>query len=344
MKKRLISMGVLAAAVLTMLTGCGGNNAASGSADNGDKITIRLGGEHAPTSSLTRCWEEVFIPRVSELTNGRVEVEFFPNGVLGGNSEMLEQTQQGKTLQMMYVSDASSTISPDKLNVISLPFLFKNEEHFDAVIDGEYGEWITSDLPKAGLHPLGFLENGFRELTNDVRPINSLADLKGLKIRVTNSEVMINLFQSLGANTVVMDYSEVYSGLSTGVIEGQENGYNMIVNGAFYDVQKYVAETNHVMGYFVMVANDEWFQGLPEDIQQAIAQAAAETSEYQRKLHRESLESDKKICTDHGMAVTTPDLTEFQEAAQPVYDKFLANYPESEETVRGIQELGKQYE
>ena len=310
------------------------------SADSKPEYVIRLGGEHSQTSTLTKCWQDVFIPRVEELTDGKVTVDFYPDGVLGGNAQMAEQTQQGQ-LNMMYISDVSASLSPDKMNIISLPFLFSSEEHFDEVVDGEIGQKIMSDLPSVGLHPFFFLENGFREMTNNKKPINSLADVNGLKMRVTDSEVMINLFQNLGANTVVMQFSELYSALSTGTVDGQENAYSMIVSSKFYEVQKYVAETNHVMGYFIIVANEDWFSSLPEEYQEAITQAAKETSEYQRKMHREGIEADKQTCLDNGMELTTPDLTEFKEAVQPVYDSFFEKYPDSREIVEEIQALAE---
>jgi TRAP-type C4-dicarboxylate transport system substrate-binding protein len=167
--------------------------------------------------------------------------------------------------------------------------------------------------------------------------------MKNLKIRTTSSAVMINTFESLGANTVVLAPTDLYSGLQTGVADGQENAYNAILLFKLQEIQKYLTETNHVMGYFIPVANDEWFSSLPEDIQSAISQAVKEACAWQRAELRKSIESDRQTCIDAGMEITQVDLAEFQQAVQPVYDEFLAKYPDSEAIVEEIRNLGENY-
>lgn len=311
--------------------------AASGSALGGATYEINIGGGHAPTSSLTECWNAVFVPRVKELSNGRVAVNHFENDQLGVEIDRIEQTQLG-TIQMTYVSEASASINP-KMNILPLPFLFRDEAHYDAVLDGPLGARIVEDFPKFGLRPLGFFENGYRVITNSKRPVNSLDDLKGLKIRVSQSEIPIALFTALGANTVAMSFGELYSALQTGTVDGQENAYNTITTSKLYEVQKHFADTNHMMGTFCIVANEAWWQSLPDDIREVVRTAAAETSAYQRKIFRERAARDRQTLLDGGMEGTTPDVSGFVAASSGVYDGFFAKYPAYKALVEEIRQL-----
>lgn len=311
--------------------------AAGDNASAGGTYEINIGGGHAPTSSLTECWNDVFIPRVKELSNGRVTVNHFENDQLGVEIDRIEQTQLG-TIQITYVSEASASINP-KMNILPLPFLFRDQAHYDAVVDGPLGAKIVEDFPKFGLRPLSFFENGYRVITNSKRPINSLDDVKGLKIRVSQSEVPIALFTALGANTVAMSFGELYSALQTGTVDGQENAYNTITTSKLYEVQKYFADTNHMMGSFCIVANEAWWQSLPDDIKEAVQTAAAETSAYQRKIFRERAMKDRQVLLDSGMQATTPDAAQFVAASAGVYDSFYAKYPAYKTLIEEIRQL-----
>lgn len=336
--KRVLVM-VLSLSIILAFTGCNSSAdestiSSSISQTSDETYVINIGGGHAPDSSLTRCWNEVFIPRIEELSDGRITVNHFENDQLGSEVDRTEQTQLG-TIQITYVSEASASINP-KMNIFPLPFLFEDEDHYDKIIDGEIGAKIVEDFPEYGLEPLGFFENGYRVITNSVRPIETFSDLSGLKIRVSQSEIPIALFTSFGCNTVAMSFGELYSALQTGTVDGQENAFNTIATSKLYEVQTYFAETNHMMGTFCIVANEDWWQSLPADIQEIIQIAIDETSEYQRQLFREQAAADKQTLIDNGMIGTTPDMTEFKAAAQSVYDQFYLDYPEYKSLVEEI--------
>ena len=343
---------VLALVMIAALAACGSQPAAPAApadsaapaapaapaAASEETYVIKLGGGHGPTSSLTICWNDVFIPRVEELTNGRVKVEHYENDALGVETDRTEQVQLG-TIQMTYVSEAASSIDPT-IGVLAMPFLFQSEEHYDAVVDGEVGKQIYANLENYGLHPLGYFENGFRVLTNSKQEVKSLSDLTGLKIRVSQSDIPIATFQALGANTVAMSFGELYSALQTGTVDGQENAFNTIASSALYEVQKYFTETNHMMGSFIIVANADWFNSLPADIQEAITTAAAETSVYQRQYYRNAMETDRQTCIDGGMTGTTLDnVDEWIEATASVYEDVYKIHPEYEPLVEAIRAL-----
>lgn len=338
---------ILPLIIIMTLTSCGSsptsNTDSNGASESTNKSSnevyeIKIGGGHAPKSSLTICWNEVFVPRVEELSGGRIKATHFENDQLGVEVDRTEQTQLG-TIHMTYVSEASAAINP-KMNILALPFLFKDEAQYDKVIDGPIGEKIVEDFPKYGLRPLGFFENGYRVITNSNHPINSFDDVKGLKIRVSQSEIPIALFKAFGANTVAMSFGELYSALQTGTVDGQENAFNTIATSKLYEVQKYFAETNHMMGSFCIVANEEWWQSLPADIQEIIKTAADETSKYQREVFREQASADKQTLLDNGMKGTNPDMSEFATAAEVVYEQFYTRYPDYKALVEEIKAAG----
>jgi len=343
MKNDILKLSAILLAMTLLMAGCSGSQSGSTAApsaatpapSSNETYEINIGGGHPPTSSLTICWNDVFIPRVQELTGGRVTVNHFENDQLGAEVDRIEQTQVG-SIQITYCSEASSSINP-KMSLFPLPFLFRDEAHYDTIIDGAIGAKIVEDFPQYGLRPLGFFENGFRVITNSKHPINSIDDVSGLKIRVSQSEIPIALFTAFGANTVAMSFGELYSALQTGTVDGQENAFNTIASSKLYEVQKYFAETNHMMGTFCIIANEEWWQSLPADIQQAIQTAASETSAYQRKLYRDQASADKQELLDNGMEGTTPDTAGFVAAAQSVYDDFYAKYPDYKALVEEIK-------
>ena len=299
------------------------------------EFELKIGGGHAPTSSLTICWNEVFVPRVEELSKKRIKVLHFENDQLGVEVDRTEQVQLG-VIQMTYVSEAAASINP-KMNIFPLPFLFRDEDHYDKVLDGPVGKKLVEDFPNYGLHPLGFFENGFRVITNSKRPVNSFSDMAGLKIRVSQSPIPIALFTAFGANTVAMSFGELYSALQTGTVDGQENAFNTVASAKLYEVQKYFAETNHMMGSFCIVASENWWKTLPRDMQEVIETAARETSAFQRKLYRDQVAVDKKTLLDNGMQGTAPDVTEFAKASEKVYADFFAKYPEYKALVDEIR-------
>jgi len=325
------------------LVGCGGASAPKeGSAPEankapGQKFILKVGAVNNSTHPCVMALNEVFKPRVQEFTNGQVEVQVFDNSQLGGERDMMEQLQLG-TLQMSYISPVLGAIEP-KINILDLPYLFKDETHVDKVLDGPIGEKLLADLPSKGLRSLGYFENGFRVVTNSKRPINKLADLRGLKIRTPEAPISVAIFKALGANVTPLAFNELYSALQQGVVDGQENAYNTVASSSFFEVQKYVAETHHMWGNFAILVSEKWWQSLPQDVQDAISKAAKEASTRQRQLFREQTAKSKELCLSKGMQLTTPDPAEFIQAVQPVYQDMYKDHPEFKGIVDEILSL-----
>jgi len=337
---------ILALAMLTLTAACGGGNvpaASSGPAaenapsDSNQKIIIKFAGVNNAEHATIRAINEKFKPRVEELTNGGVEVQVFDNSQLGGERDLMEQVQAG-LLQMSYISPIFATVDP-AINVMDLPFLFEDESHVDEVINGQIGKELLKDLPSKGMVPLGYFENGFRVITNSAQPINGLSDVKGLKIRTPEAPVSVAIFNALGANVTPMSFGELYSALQQGVVDGQENAYNTVASSRFFEVQKYLSETKHMWGCFVIMASAKWWDTLDADTQAAITTAAAEASIYQREIFRTETESSKKLCEDNDIEISYPDREEFKAAVASVYENFYKEYPQYKEIVEQIQAL-----
>lgn len=331
---------LLAFAMVFAFAACGTKkNQGKEKNDDTTIFTIKFAGGHTEDNPITRCWTECFIPYVEEASKGRVKVEYFANSQLGNETDMLDQVVMGDA-QMMYCSETISSIDP-AITMMSLPFLFSDEAMLDKVFDGEIGNTIGNEYNDNGLTYLGWLENGFRVITNSKRAINTPEDVKGLKIRVLQSDIPIAMFTALGANVVPMAFTELYSALSNGTVDGQENAYATIATNSIQDVQKYFANTNHQMGVFIIVANQDWFKSLPEDIQGIIVEGCKRASTYERAAFREASSGYRQQMLDAGMKETNPDTAAFQTVCSGVYDDFYSKYPAYKPIVEKIIELGK---
>ncbi|GIP34328.1 TRAP transporter substrate-binding protein [Paenibacillus sp. J2TS4] len=327
----------LVCSILIIVTGCGSNTSAAGkgTGSSGEVMTLKFSAINNAKHPAVRAINEKFKVLVEEKSNGAIKVEVFDNGQLGGERDVIEHLQLG-TVHMAYVSPVLGNIDP-KINILDLPYLFKDYAHLDSVLDGPLGQEILSDLPSKKLHGFAYLENGFRQVTNGKREINTPEDLKGLKVRVPEAPISIANLQALGANVVTLSFNELYSGLQQQVVDGQENAYPTINSSKFYEVQKYVAETNHMWGSFIIVGSEKWFAKLPDDQKKIIEEAAFETSKYQREIFREEQEKDKQTLMDNGMKVTTPDLEPFRALSAPVYEDFYQKNPQLKDLVERIR-------
>lgn len=329
--------------IMFLLTSCSSGNTpepvgnTSEPSDTGKTIEIQFGNTSSPKEPMNIALREVFVPRVSELTNGVVNASIFDNSQLGGESDMLEQMQLG-TLNMGYISSVLGTVYP-KIYLLDLPYLFKDYEHIDAVFEGEIGKDLQAGLSEVGLVGLGYFENGYRQFTNSIRPIEKMSDIKGLKVRTPTSDMNVSVINTLGANAMPMSFNEVYSALQQGVLDGQENPYNVSAANSFFEVQKYVAETKHLYGSFSIMAGKTWWDGLPNDIQEAIKKAINETIAYEKKIAREKSSESLELLLEKGMELTKPDLAEFEEATKPIYDSYIEKNPDAKQIIDAIKAI-----
>lgn len=256
--------------------------AASASAQQKLQIAGNFASEHPSSVAV----EQVFKKEVARLTNNQLQVDVFPAMQLGGAKENVDAVRSG-TLALTWVGAAFlSRIAPE-LEAVSLPFVFGSRESAFRVIDGPVGQAIDRKLQDKGFLSLGWMELGMRHVTNSKGPIRSMADLKGLKVRLQPNETHLNTFRSLGANPVAMDVKELYSALEQRVVDGQENPYTVISASRFGEVQKHLSNTGHFFDFIAVVASKRAFEQLKPEHQKAVREAMASTIAYQRKLAAE---------------------------------------------------------
>ena len=241
-------------------------------------------------------------------------VEVFPSGELGDSPTMLEGARLG-TVDITTVGNPYSTGFLPELNLLDLPFLFESDAHVFAVLDGEVGRTLMDGMQGAGLQGLAFWEPGFRDLTNSVRPIETPADLEGLKLRTTPNPAHVLAFEMLGADPTPMPFAEVYSALQTGTIDGQENPINHIHANKLHEVQPHLSLTHHAYTTSQSVMNANRWNGLSPEHQAAISEAALEAATYQRRLDDEEEAGSLQAMKDAGVQVVEePDVEAFREA------------------------------
>ncbi len=233
--------------------------------------------EHTATGAM-----EIFKEEIESLTDGEITVQNFPAMQLGGASENVDQVRSG-AIFAVFTSIAYFTRSVPELEAVSLPFLFDSREQAFAVMDGEVGDVMDAALLEEGFVNLGYMELGFRHVTNSARPITSLEDFEGLDIRLQPNEVHLDSFRAIGANPQPLDISELYSALQQGVLDGQENPYNIIYTRRFFEVQDYLSDSGHFFDFINVVANADAFEALSPEHQEAVRTAMRSAVEWQRE-------------------------------------------------------------
>jgi tripartite ATP-independent transporter DctP family solute receptor len=287
--------------------------------------TLRIVGNF-PTSHTSSIAMEQFESEVEKNSAGDLKVDVFPAMQLGGAQENVDQVRSGAVF-LTWLSTAYLSRTVPELSALSLPFLFADRSHAFKVIDGPVGKLMSDKLAAKGFVALGFMELGPRHLTNKVRPVKSLADLEGLKIRLQPDETHLATFRALGANPTTMDIKEVYSALQQGVLDGQENPFAVIRDRNFDQVQKYVSDTGHFFDFIVVVANKRKFEALEPGMRKVVTDAMARAVAAQRAS---ASEEDSKALADlrsRGMqfdAVSPAFREEMKKASASVVDTVKA--------------------
>ncbi|WP_037083386.1 TRAP transporter substrate-binding protein [Neorhizobium vignae] len=270
---------------------------------------------------------EKFAEIVKSKSGGKIDVKLFPGGVLGGDVQTVSALQGG-VVEMLVLNAGILSSNVKAFGAVDLPFLFNSGEEADKVMDGAFGKSLSEKLPATGLVGLAYWELGFRNLTNNRRAVTKLEDIKGLKIRTLQSPIPIELFNSLGANAVPLPYTELYTALETGTVDGQENPFANIINAKFYEVQKYLTVTRHQYNPQIVLISKKFWDGLNDEEKGILQSAATEARDFQRKVSREAdakaLDEIKKT----GMQVTELSPAETQkirDAVKPLIDKFSAD-------------------
>ncbi len=268
----------------------------------------------------------IFKQKAEELSQGRLRVDVFADGALGGAPELVEQVRGGTITMALGAASWLQAVAPPFLG-ITLPYLFTERATVFKVLDGPMGQRFSAELEKAGLKMLGWHDSGFRHLLNNKRPVNTPADIAGLKIRLQSNPTHLDAFRAFGAIPVGMDIKEVYSAAQQGVVDGLEYPLAAIVPNRFHEVSKYLSLTGHVFEVIGSYVNKAAWDRLSPDLRSVIQQASKAEIEWERKR---TLELEDKALADlqsRGMTINRPtpaQIKQFVDLARPVYSKYEA--------------------
>ncbi|WP_417768121.1 TRAP transporter substrate-binding protein [Stappia sp.] len=259
---------------------------------------------------------------VAERSDGKITVEIFPNATLGDERTLLEGMQIG-TVDMGVITNGPVSNFLEEMAVFELPFLFPSPEAAYKVLDGEIGQELLDRLSEVNLKGLAYAERGFRNLTNSKRPVNTPADLSGLRVRVMENPVYIDSFRELGADAIPMAWTEALTAMQQGTIDGQENPVGVVYSFKLNETQTNMTMTRHTYAPAIFVMGMPKWSQLSEETQQIVRQAAQEAAEYERALNARLEGEQLQALKDAGMTVIeNADLSAFSAAVQPVYEKY----------------------
>jgi len=301
-----------------------------------DTIVLKFGHVGAPGSLFALSAEE-FAKRANAKLGDKAKVEVYGSSQLGKDKEMMQKLKLG-TLDFSLPSTVMSSIVDD-FGVFEMPYLVKDREHMKRIEKAVVWPKLAPAAEKEGYKILAVWENGFRQITNNARPINKPEDLNGLKLRTPKGEWRVKMFKAYGANPTPMAFSEVFAALQTGTMDGQENPYAQIYSAKFHEVQKYLSITNHVYTpAYVAVGKDRWAK-LPEDVRKILEETAKENQafvyETAARLDNDLLDKVKAA----GVQVNEADQAAFVAGSKAIYDEFSTTVPAGKELIATAQGL-----
>ncbi|HEX6691774.1 MAG TPA: TRAP transporter substrate-binding protein [Burkholderiales bacterium] len=299
-------------------------------------VTIRLGHVGFP-GSLFDISGQKFAQEVNQALKGKVEVRVFHSSQLGSDEQMIKGIRVGAP-EMQIPSTVMSTVD-QRYGVFEMPYLIVSRAHIKKAAENPaVQKALFEPLPSRGIRVLGVWENGFRHITNNVRPIVRPDDLKGIKLRVPGGVWRVKMFQAYGANPSPMPFAEVYSALASGVMDGQENPFSQISSAKFHEVQKFLSLTGHVYTPAFLIVSEDFWKKLPKDQQDAISRIARETGDFAR-AEGERLDRELQSKLAPPMKSNDPDKEAFIKASAGVYEEFGKQVSGGSELIKTIQSL-----
>ncbi len=300
-------------------------------------ITMKFGHVGAP-GSLFEATVDNFAECVNTTLAGEVEIQTFGSSQLGKDKELLQKLKLGQ-VDFALPSSVMSSVD-DSFGIFEMPYIIKDRDHMRRV-QGVMMDKFQAAANANGYQIVGLAENGFRHITNNVRPINLPADLEGIKLRTPNGVWRLKMFQEYGANPTPMAFSDVFTALQTGVIDGQENPYAQIASAKFQEVQKYLSITGHVYTPAYILASKKKLDALPANIQTGLTDCANKTQDFTYEKAAELEASLLKVIEDAGVTVNTADKDAFIEASSPIYKQFAEEVEGGQETIDTVLGLAK---
>ncbi len=272
---------------------------------------------------------------LKQKTGGKDTIKVYTMSQLGSEKDTIEQTKIG-ALDFVRINVAPmNNICPETM-VPTMPFLFRSKEHMRKVLDGPVGDEILKACEKQGFIGLAFYDSGSRSLYTVKKPVKTLADVKGMKIRVQQSDLWVALLQAMGANATPMPYGEVYTALKTGLVDGAENNWPSYDTSKHFEVAKFYAITEHSMAPEMLLMSKKVWDGLPANEQKILRDAAKESVPYMRKLWDEKELKSRELVEKGGAQIVEVNKKSFSDAMKPVYDKFIVD-PKMKDMIKRVQ-------
>jgi tripartite ATP-independent transporter DctP family solute receptor len=275
---------------------------------------------------------------VDEKSKGQMQIRIYPNQQLGTERELVELLQIG-SLGMTKVSSATLESFAPKIQVLSMPYLFRDDEHRDKVLKGEIGKQLLSESEKFWLKGLVYYDAGKRSFYTKTKPVESPEDLKGLKVRTLESNMAINMIKSFGSSPTPVSYGELYTALQQGIVDGAENNPPSLYTSRHYEVCKFYSINEHTAVPDVVIVSTKVWNTLDDKEKRWIQEAADESAVYQYKLWADSVEESLREMEKAGVTITYPDPTPFREAVESLYETFKLTEPEMYEMVEKIRRV-----
>ena len=295
----------------------------SGSLDN-EVITFRAAQSKAGNHPVSQGIDK-FAELVEEKSNGKMVIQTYHDGLIGDDREVIESAQRG-SIDFASSSTPNMTSFTNYFTAWDLPYIFENKDEVYKALDGKPGDIIREEMLKAGFVIIFFPDYGFRQIVNNIKPIEKPSDLAGMKIRTTNSKIEQADFNSYGANPTPMAWSEVFTGLQQGTVDGEGNSYSLLWDSKHQEVLKYATEVNYNYSSDVVVMNKDKFEALSEENKKIIVDAGEEAMQWQRVRANEREEEAKQQFIDYGIEVFEPtaeEMKEWKKATEPVWDNFV---------------------
>lgn len=265
--------------------------------------------------------------RVKEKSGGEMLVQIYPNQQLGTERELMELLQIG-SVGMTKVSTAIVESFAPKLQVLSLPYIFRDDEHQQAVLGGPIGKALLAEGEQYWFKGLCFYDAGKRSFYTKEKPVDDPSDLAGLKIRVIESPTAVRMVQSFGGSPTPVSWGELYTALQQGIVDGAENNPPSLVTSRHYEICKYYSLNEHTAVPDMMIVSTKLWDRLSDQEKQWLQEAADESAVYEYKVWAESVEESMKILKEAGVTITYPDKEKFQKAVEEMYDFYRENRPE----------------
>jgi tripartite ATP-independent transporter DctP family solute receptor len=338
MKKtnRIICTVTIVAVCAAVLGSCSKKDSGTAAGTAGKAVVIRIGNATAQDQILNVTFEEL-AKAMNEKSGGRIQATVYPSGQLGTLRTMTEALQLG-TLEMSTQSPGGLASFWAPMGVLELPYMFNNNQEVYEILDGPIGQELNEKfLAKTGVRILAYWMNLERDTTNNIRPITKPEDFKGIKLRVPETKTVVDTIRVLGGNPTPMAFGELYTALSQGTVDGQENPPSIIYASKLYEVQKYLSMTRHVYTPTVVTISEVFWKKLSDDLKNLITEEVIAARDRSRPIS-EKIDADLTVELQKYLAVNEVDTTGFRQLVQPVYDDLIKSVgPEAKDYIDRIE-------